>query len=101
MAWRNNSKESSMVFQRVFLVPLRHSRKSGNPGFPVKTGIQIHIFLVPCFRRACPVLDTGDGVWTPAFAGVTAFPTFYEIIKDDGFVKSRERVIASASEAIE
>jgi len=38
----------------------------------VKTGIQIHIFLVPCFRR--------DGVWTPAFAGVTAFLTFYEII---------------------
>jgi len=31
-------------------------------------------------RRACPVLDTGDDVWTPAFAGVTAFLTFYEII---------------------
>jgi len=38
----------------------------------VKTGIQIHILLVPCFRR--------DGVWTLAFAGVTIQETFYEII---------------------
>ncbi len=36
-------------FCPIFVIP-----ESGNPGFPVKTGIQIHIFLVPCFRR-------GDG----------------------------------------
>jgi len=42
----------------------------------VKTGIQIHIFLVSCFRR--------DGVWTPAFAGVTIKETFYEAIKSEG-----------------
>jgi len=29
--------------------------------------------MVPGFRR--------DGVWTPAFAGVTALATFYESIK--------------------
>jgi len=31
--------------------------------------------MVPDFRR--------DGVWTPAFAGVTLEETFYEIIKQD------------------
>ena len=36
---------------------------SRNPGFPVKTGIQFHMFLVPCFRR--------DKLWIPAFAGMT------------------------------
>ncbi len=29
--------------------------------------------MVPCFRRACPVLDTGDGVWIPVFTGMTCF----------------------------
>ena len=33
-----------------------------------------------CENGACPVVDTGDGVWTPASAGVT---TLYEIIKKD------------------
>jgi len=39
----------------------------GNPGFPVKTGTQFYMFLVPCLRRdrvwipaaVYPVLDTG------------------------------------------
>ena len=35
-----------------------------NPGFPVKTGTQF-ICIVSCFRR--------DGVWIPAFAGMTVF----------------------------
>jgi hypothetical protein len=29
-----------------------------NPGVPVKTGT--YFLIVPCFCRACPVLDTGD-----------------------------------------
>ncbi len=37
-----------------------------NPGFPVKTGTQFLMFLVPCFRR--------DDVWIPLPAGRQAFP---------------------------
>ena len=32
--------------------------------------------MVPCLRRTCPVLDTGDGAWIPACAGMTDKETF-------------------------
>jgi hypothetical protein len=37
---------------------------------PAKPGIHIY-WMVPCFRRACPVLDTGDRAWIPVFTGMT------------------------------
>ena len=42
---------------------VRHSCASRNPGFPVKTGIQFHMFLVPCLRR--------DKAWIPVYTGMT------------------------------
>ena len=42
-----------------------HSCASRNPVFPVKTGTQFLMFLVPCFRR--------DDVWIPLPTGRQAF----------------------------
>jgi hypothetical protein len=36
---------------------------------PVQAGIQFFNYMVPCFRR--------DGVWIPAFAGMTKHRTFF------------------------
>ena len=45
-----------------------------NPGFPVKTGTQFLMFLVPCIRR--------DNVWIPAFAGMTLCLANYGLLSN-------------------
>jgi hypothetical protein len=82
------SKQNGFIKSRnfsIFIIPAKAClpQAGGNPGFPVKTGIQSLIFLVPCIRR--------DDVWAPA--GVypdknrgrsDSFWTSYEII-NEGF----------------
>ena len=58
--------EVDVTYSRSFA---RHSCASRNPGFPVKTGIQFHIFLVPCLRR--------DKAWIPVFTGMTILMFHY------------------------
>jgi hypothetical protein len=48
-----------------------HSRAGGNPGSPVKTGIQFHIFMVLCIRR--------HNDWIPTSAGMTGSSKFLTI----------------------